>query len=254
MSDDAVRQGREFLKDNVRQTIDFSRTAQNRGVAPPPFQKPYPEGVRLIGLPPMAASSARPSADLSTAIHNRRSRRRYAEKPLTLNDLSYLLWACQGLTRVANPAVALRTVPSAGCRHALETYVSALNVEGLAQAVYRFLPLEHALILVDAPAELAGRVAAAALGQSFAGEAAVTLTWTTLPERMEWRYGLASYKEIALDAGHACQNVYLACEAIGCVACAIAAYNQPLSDRLVGVDGEDEFVIYHCAVGKNMML
>jgi SagB-type dehydrogenase family enzyme len=67
---------------------------------------------------------------------------------------------------------------------------------------------------------------------------------------MEWRYGDASYKVIALDAGHVCQNLYLACEAVSAGACAIAAYDQKLADRLVGVDGEEEFVLYMAAVGK----
>ena len=54
----------------------------------------------------------------------------------------------------------------------------------------------------------------ATLGQAFVGQAAVVFIWTTIPYRMEWRYGLASHKVIAVDAGHVCQNLYLACEAI----------------------------------------
>jgi SagB-type dehydrogenase family enzyme len=93
-------------------------------------------------------------------------------------------------------------------------------------------------------------VTAAAHGQRFAGEAAVTFIWTALPSRTEWRYAEASYKVIALDAGHVCQNLYLACEAIGAGTCAIAAYNQDLADRLVDVDGDEEFVVYLAPVGK----
>jgi len=88
------------------------------------------------------------------------------------------------------------------------------------------------------------------LGQSFVGAGAVTFVWTALPQRTEWRYGAAAHKVIALDAGHLCQNMYLACEAIGAGTCAIAAYDQELMDTLVGVDGEDEFVIYLAPVGK----
>jgi SagB-type dehydrogenase family enzyme len=78
----------------------------------------------------------------------------------------------------------------------------------------------------------------------------VTFIWTVIPSRTEWRYAEASYKVIALDAGHVCQNLYLACEAIGAGTCAIAAYNQDLSDSLVGVDGNEEFVVYLSPVGK----
>lgn len=64
------------------------------------------------------------------------------------------------------------------------------------------------------------------------------------------RNGLASHKVIALDAGHVCQNLYLACEAVGAGACAIAAYDQDAMDELLGVDGRDEFTVYLAPVGK----
>ncbi len=67
---------------------------------------------------------------------------------------------------------------------------------------------------------------------------------------MEWRYHLAAHKVIAIDVGHVCQNLYLACESIGAGTCAIAAYDQEAFDRLLRIDGKDEFVIYLSPVGK----
>jgi len=143
-----------------------------------------------------------------------------------------------------------RTVPSAGCRHALETYIAAFRVGGISKAIYRYLPVRHELVEFvkhDALEELISR---AAFDQSFAGKSAATFIWTTIPARMEWRYSLASYKVIALEAGHVCQNLYLACEAIGAGTCAIAAYDQELADSILGVDGVEEFTIYMAPVGK----
>jgi len=97
---------------------------------------------------------------------------------------------------------------------------------------------------------MAAAIVPAALGQDFVAEAAVVFIWTAVPYRMEWRYGLAAHKAIALDAGHVCQNLYLACEAIGAGTCAVAAYHQELMDRLLGVDGRDEITIYLAPVGK----
>jgi SagB-type dehydrogenase family enzyme len=74
--------------------------------------------------------------------------------------------------------------------------------------------------------------------------------WTALPARTEWRYAEASAKVIALDAGHLCQNLYLACEAIGAGTCAIAAYDQERTDALLAVDGTEEFAVYLAPVGK----
>ena len=66
----------------------------------------------------------------------------------------------------------------------------------------------------------------------------------------QWRYGLAAHKVIALDAGHVCQNLYLACEAVGAGTCAVAAYHQQLMDQLVRVDGEEECVVYLAPAGR----
>ena len=67
---------------------------------------------------------------------------------------------------------------------------------------------------------------------------------------MEWRYDLAAHKVIAIDAGHVCQNLYLACEAINAGTCAIAAYDQEEMDLFLRVDGKNEFTIYLASVGK----
>ena len=143
-----------------------------------------------------------------------------------------------------------RTVPSAGCRHALETYLAVFRVEDLKPGVYRYLPLRQQLLFELSDDLLAQKLGEAVLGQAFVATAAVAFIWTAVPYRMEWRYGLAAHKVIALDAGHVCQNLYLACEAIGAGTCAIAAYDQQKIDTLLRLDGEDEFTIYLAPVGK----
>jgi SagB-type dehydrogenase family enzyme len=241
---------RYFLKDAVRQTVDFSRTDQNRGIEPPPVEKPYPSGAGLISLVPASELKDISSVSVFTAIENRRSRRVFRKDPLSLRELSFLLWATQGIRKTAGPATAFRTVPSAGCRHALETYLCVFSVEGLRQGIYRYLPVEHALLPVAEPAGLPSLLARATLGQEFVSRAAVTFIWAAIPYRMEWRYGIAAHKVIAIDAGHVCQNLYTACEAVGAGTCAVAAYDQELMDNLLGVDGDDEFVLYLAPVGK----
>ncbi len=241
---------RYFLKDKVRQEIDFSNTDQNRGTVPPPLEKPIPEGIQRIDLVPVEKLHDISVMDVFTAIAYRRSRRAFNPGPLTLKELSFLLWATQGVRKIAGPGTVFRVVPSAGCRHALETYLCAFNIAGLEQGIYRYLPVEHQLLLVSQPKHLSSRVSEAALGQDFAGKSAVTFIWTAIPYRMEWRYDIAAHKVIALDAGHVCQNLYTACEAIQAATCAVAAYHQELMDNLLGVDGDEEFTIYLAPVGK----
>ena len=241
---------RYFLKDTVRLTIDFSLTDQSRGVAPPPVEKPYAADGERIDLVPNGKWQGISTIDLISAIQNRSSHRQFTADPLSLDEVSFLLWATQGIRKKANGATALRNVPSAGCRHALETYLCVLHVPGLEPGIYRYLPVEHQLLVVSRAPGLAKKITAAALNQSFVGKAPVTCIWTTIPYRMEWRYDIAAHKVIALDAGHVCQNLYLACAAINAGTCAIAAYHQQLMDDLLGIDGENEFTLYLAPVGK----
>ncbi len=246
----AIAANREFLKDNLRLTLDFRQTDQNRGLAPPPIAKSPRADQPLIPLPPPADFEAFHGTDLVTAIAERCSQRRFRSRPLTLAELAFLLWATQGIRQVLDAGHALRNVPSAGCRHAFESYLLVSDVADLGPGVYRYLPIEHALILERTVANLAAALSEATLCQEFAAAAPVTFAWTAIPYRMEWRYDLAAHRVILMDAGHLCQNLYLACTAIGAGTCAIAAYHQELMDQLLGVDGNDEFTVYLAPVGK----
>lgn len=249
MTDDVLESHRDFLKDSIRLTIDFSQTDQRRAIQSPPLEKPADPDAKRISLP---EPSEKPVVqnDITTLIKTRSSQRKFQEKPLTLDELGFLLWATQGIKKVLNPTTAFRTVPSAGCRHALETYLAVSNITGLDPGIYRYLPIEHQLLFERDEENLDVALTKATLGQSFVGRAPVTFIWTAIPYRMEWRYSLAAHKVILLDAGHVCQNLYLAAGAIEAGTCAIAAYHQELIDQLLDIDGKEEFTIYLAPVGK----
>jgi SagB-type dehydrogenase family enzyme len=250
MENPSLEQYRQFLKENVRLTIDFSQTDQSKGLPPPPIEKPFPPDGKRIDLVAKHEWKQIAGVDLTSAINNRISHRQFLSQPLTLEELSFLLWATQGIRQRVNETTARRTVPSAGCRHALETYLCVLNVAELEPGIYRYLPLEHQLLFEFSEQALSDKIVTAALGQIFAGKAALVFIWTAVPYRMDWRYDLAAHKAILLDAGHVCQNLYLACAAIDAGTCAIAAYHQELTDQLLRIDGQDEFTIYMAPVGK----
>jgi len=246
--DEELKRYRNFLKDSIRKNIDFSKTDQSMGVPPPHIEKPYLPGSTRLKLKKADWTKKYPTK-LAEAIKTRESRRKYTDKPLNLDELSFLLWSVQGV-RYVSGGHAFRNVPSAGCRHALETYLAVFNVEGVHGGIYRYLPLSHELVLEFNDDHLREKVVKASFGQLFAGQSAVTFIWTAIPYRMEWRYALDSHKVIAMDAGHVGQNLYLACEAIGAGTCAIGAYDQEYFDELLRLDGEEEFVIYSAPVGK----
>lgn len=191
------------------------------------------------------------SGDIWDLIMQRKSCRKYLPKELSMQELSFLLWAIQGIRKVAgrkNP-VTFRSVPSAGSRHPLETYLFANHISGLNKGIYHYLPGEHALEVWNSNRDYDTQLIRALCGQHFAASAPVLFVWSALPYRTEWRYGLKASKYILLDAGHMCQNLYLACGAIGCGACAIGAYDQDFLDELLDfAPGPSSDSRYECAV------
>ena len=255
---------RTWLKSDRWDEWRALETDQKKGMPPPAPQEAYPANAVLLDLvPPEQLTVGR--MPLIEALTQRRSRRKYTEDPLSLEELSFLLWATQGVDRDATHAIRdwfsgqghsaaaratapLRTVPSAGARHPFETYLLVHSVSGLAPGLYRYLPMEHKLLFLRAGAELVDQATEAFM--RWVQKSAAVFLWTAVPYRSEWRYAFVAHKMIAQESGHICQNLYLAAESIGAGACAIGAYDQAQVDALLGVDGEDEFTIYVAPVGK----
>jgi len=161
---DLIRLHRRFLKDSVRKTFDFRFTDQSRGVPPPPPQKPYPADARTIALPGPDTFDEVCAAGLLTVLRSRRSVRQYSEEMLSLRELAFLLWATQGVTGRYGDVATLRPAPSAGARHAFETYLYCRKVATLEEGIYRYLPLEHRLLFEFAEPGLSARIGAAFIG------------------------------------------------------------------------------------------
>jgi len=250
---------RQFLKADLWPEWRDSETDQRRGVPPPALQKAYSQDAVLIDLVPSEDLTVG-KMPLIEAVRHRRSRRKFTGAGLSLEELSFLLWATQGISGTPSRDLAklggyatgdftLRTVPSGGARHPFETYLFAKQVDGLEPGLYRYLPLEHRLCYLYADEQLDEKVNDACMSQWVKNSAAAFI-WTAIPYRTEWRYSIVSPKIIAQDSGHMCQNLYLASEALGAGTCAIGAYDQHKMDALLGVDGKDEFTIYVAIVGR----
>lgn len=239
--------GQEFM-DKTRYAY-IQQTDQIQGVPQPALEVKIDPKKAVIDLPqPETFPEVR--INLLEFIELRTSVRQYANKPISLSELAYLLWCTQGVKGVIPGKATFRTVPSAGARHALETYLLINNVEGLAPGLYRFLAIEHKLQEVDLQPGISGEITGAGLHQQFIRSSAVTFIWTAVASRMNWKYGERGYRYLHLDAGHVCQNLYLTAETIGCGACAIGAFDDEQINSILGIDGKEQFVIYMAAVGK----
>lgn len=242
--------GQEFMR-RTRYS-EISESPQDQGIIPqPPLELPIPEGAKLIDLPHPTSFSV-PSMDLRQAIEGRRTLRKYAQTALTIEELSYLLWVSQGVKRISSRPSTARTVPSAGARHAFETYILANRVEGVKPGLYRYAAIENQLIILNAPVDIKEQITAACLNQSQVLTSSVTFLWVAVVERMFWRYVERGYRYLHLDAGHVCQNLALGAEQIGCGICPIAAFDDDQLNQTLGLDGEGMFVIYLASVGKKI--
>lgn len=186
--------------------------------------------------------------DLWRLLKERRSRREFEPEPLAPNEFSLLLWACQGVTRRVE-RFAFRAAPSAGALYPDDTYVVVNSVEGIEKGVYLYLPEDHSLEQIE-EGDFRGRTVRAGLGQEMLGRGAVAFIWSAVMERSLWKYRQRAYRYIYLDAGHICQNLYLACQALGLGCCGVAAFLDDAVNAIIGVDGMKETAIYMAAVGK----
>lgn len=177
-----------------------------------------------VSLPPPPKANA---LSLHEALAHRRSVREFSAGSLTLAEVSWLVWAAQGITAPDG-----RTAPSAGGTYPLEVYVAAGEVEGLADGVYRYRPVSHRLEMV-ADGDIRLPLADAALEQEWVGQAAMVVVIAALQERTMRRYGKRGERYVHMEAGHAAQNMLLEATALGLGATPVGAFNDAEVARLL---------------------
>ena len=243
---DRFEKQRELMKSGFTGDMESD---QMMGKPQPPLEKSFSEDLKIIELPTVSGEEVK-KRDIFQCIMNRKSHRTFLKEEISLEDLSFLLYTTQAVKEIRGEGYAtIRPVPSAGARHPFETYVGVTRVKGLAPGLYHYSGIKHHLVLLKEDPEIGSKMRMAARDQKFVETAAATFIWTVIPYRGEWRYDLRSHKPMLLDAGHLCHGLYLSVEALGLGTCAIAAYEQDDMDRLLDIDGKDEFVVYLSPVG-----
>lgn len=208
----------------------------------PPTYKTYPQA-KSFQLPKPIANVV----SLYDVIRTRRSVRSFSDDPLSLEDLSYLLWSCAGIREVRGDH-AFRTSPSAGALYPIETYVVINTVQGQGSGLYHYNVIEHTLEILR-PGDLGEEVAHAALEQDMCAFAPVVFIWTAVFPRTIWKYGQRAYRYIYLDAGHIGAHLSLSAVSLGLGTCQIAATFDDEINAFLGVDGVQEGVVYMSVVG-----
>lgn len=181
---------------------------------------------------------------LEQCLYNRRCQRRFSAAPLTLQEISQLAWAAQGITSPDG----YRTCPSAGALYPLELLIIAGNVLELAAGVFRYAPQGHELITM-AQGDLRPGLADAGLRQYSIRDAAASYLLTAVPGRTTEKYGRRGIQYIHMEAGHAAQNVCLQATALGLGAVMIGAFHDDRVRGVINLDPNEE-PLYILPVGR----
>ncbi len=181
---------------------------------------------------------------IEEALLERRSVRSYKDSPLTLAEVSQLLWSAQGITSPGG----LRTAPSAGALYPLEIYVVAGNVDNLQDGVYRYNPYKHELVRVvkgDKRIELCD----AALGQTSVRNAAAVIVFSAVYERTTVKYGDRGVQYVHMETGHAAQNVFLQTVPLNLGTVVIGAFHDDAVKKVLKMSDREQ-PLYIMPVGR----
>ena len=257
MLDGLFRKRRHTIRDSLEERLPDWRSK-------PPLYKFY-SYAPVFGLPsPALGPGEQPGPDVLTCIGRRRTVRSFGATPVTLLELSRLLWASAGVTAsfiTPQGQDFFRAAPAAGALYPIETYVIVNKVEGLEPGLYHYRVagadiLERPIVEGSHSLEqlrkgdLRAEITAAALDQSLCGKAGAVFAWTAVFARSEWKYRERSYRYFYLDAGHMAAQLSLAAVSQGLGSCQLAAFYDQELNALLGIDGQSEGSIYLTAVGR----
>jgi SagB-type dehydrogenase family enzyme len=205
-------------------------------------------GAALTKLPSPAIAN-----EFSSILLARRTWRRFAPGPITLADLSTMLYLTAGIQRwehTENGPVALKTSPSGGATHPGELYVFALHVAGLDRGLYHYRADTNALELIRTGGKRSD-VERYLPTQWWYGRAAVLVFFSAVFARSLWRYNYSrAYRALLIEAGHQCQTFCLTATALGLAPFCVMALADSVIERDLGLDGRTEAVLYVAGVGR----
>jgi len=194
----------------------------------------------IIPLPPPATDS---KTSLEQTLLNRRSVRHFTDKPLTVDQISQLLWAGQGMTNNRE----FRTAPSAGALYPLELYVITGQAERIPAGIYHYNCKDHQLINIK-NGDFRSELYAAGLSQGAIKKAPITILITGVFKRTTVKYGQRGIQYVLMEVGHVGQNILLQAVSLGLGAVSIGAFNE--NDIIQLMDfGPEEQPLYLIPIG-----
>jgi SagB-type dehydrogenase family enzyme len=196
-----------------------------------------------ISLPAPAKTG---TLSVEAAMAQRRSVRELTESAVTLNQLSQLLWAAQGIT---DEKGLKRTAPSAGAKYPIEIFIVAGKVDGLPAGIYRYHPKTHSLVLVKR-GDVRPTLCDEAVSQEWVRSAPLDIIITAVYERTRVKYGERAERYVHIEVGAVAENVYLEAESLGLATTFVGAFTDEGVKKVLGLGDEAPLGIMPIGVGK----
>ena len=206
---------------------------------------------------PLPAPRIDSNHSIEKALLNRRSIRDFSNEALSREEISQLLWACQGISKVETlrrsgkeQQMHYRTAPSAGALYPLEIYVLVKRVKGLKPGLYHYLPGtgmdKHCLKQVQ-KGDFSKEFPDAALGQGVIEKAAANIIITGVIERTAVKYGSRARHYVLIEVGHAAQNLCLQAESLDVGVVTVGGFHDDKVREFIGHEVEPLYIL---SVGK----
>ncbi|MGE4571827.1 MAG: SagB/ThcOx family dehydrogenase [Candidatus Izemoplasmatales bacterium] len=238
-----IKEARKAIRTDWTDLYTLKTYRQMKKEEPEKFY--HPESQKIIDLLKIFPNIKQKT--LTEVIASRRSTRSYKEQALSFEELSYILYETCRVDHIEN-GITFKTIPTAGATNSGETYIYVNHVEGVESGIYLYIQDKHQLALINNEDNLKDKVNQALLRQLRG--AALVFYFTHVLPRVEYKYAYVGPKLACLEAGHACQNLSLSAEVIDSGVCAIAAYKQDETDKILKINGDDHFTIYCATLGK----
>ena len=188
---------------------------------------------KIIKLPEPEYSS---ETSIEQALLKRRSNREFKDKTLTLEQISQLLWAAQGIT---DKKEGYRSAPSAGALYPLEVYLVSGKIDHLPNGIYKYIPYEHKLVIVSNE-DVRKELGEAALRQNFVKESAAVFVLAAVYERTARKYGKRGICYAYMEVGCAYQNIYLQAVSLDLRTVVIGAFNDEQVKKVIQMECDEE--------------
>jgi SagB-type dehydrogenase family enzyme len=200
--------------------------------------------LQVISTIVLPAPSLDSSISVEKALSKRNTVRSYTSEPLTLADISQLVWSAQGMKDRKDGG---RTAPSAGGLYPLEVYVFASNVIDLSPGVYKYNPQNHELLQLIAEDKKSDLFTA--VDQKAVNNAPVSIVITGNYQRLA-KFGEKAEQFVHQESGHAAQNICLQAisQQLGTVT--LGGFDEDAVKKVLPMPSE-EHVLYVMPVGSS---